>query len=133
MHFVDSLFTILHQETAPSSANFKLRLHEEHPIYTGHFPNNPITPGVCSLEIMTQLAAANFSGFVRPKAVESIKYLGFVSPIRTPEIEVELKIGQTGEGAWRVRGVLSAGGKPAVKMVASYQTDASNLKIECHD
>lgn len=133
MHFINSLFTVLNQETEPLSANFKLRLNKDHPIYQGHFPQNPITPGVCSLEIMTQLTAANYSGFTRPKTVESIKYLGFVNPIATPEIKVELKIGKMEEGVWRVRGVLSAGGKPAVKMVARYQNDISNLKIECHD
>lgn len=133
MHFIDSLFTVISQDKAPTCANFKLRLNANHPIYRGHFPGNPITPGVCSLEIMTQLAAVNYSEFNRPREVNSIKYLGFINPIATPEVDVELKMSQTSEGGWRVHGVLSTGGKPSVKMIASYLNDVSNLKDKCHD
>ncbi|SEP77151.1 hotdog family protein [Neolewinella agarilytica] len=130
MHFIDSLFKVIKQENEPEGGEFKLQLNASHSIYKGHFPDNPITPGVCSLEIMTQLAAAHYDGFERPKKIDSIKYLGFVNPLLNPEVEVVLKIKKTGEGIWRVRGMLCADGKPAVKMVASYQNNIPNLKIK---
>lgn len=130
MHFVDSLFTILQQEVSPDGGNFRLRLNADHPIYKGHFPDNPITPGVCSLEIMTQLINANYQGFDHPDEIKSIKYLGFVNPLDTPEVDVELKATNTSEGNWRFRGALYAGGKPSVKMVASYMNKALNLKTQ---
>jgi len=128
MHFIDSLFTVLKQETEPTGATFQLRLHADHPIYRGHFKDNPITPGVCSLEIMQELTAINYREFKRPTSIDSIKYLTFINPLQTSEVEVELKINESMQGSWRVRGIVRANGKPAVKMVTSYQTNVSNLK-----
>jgi len=128
MHFTDSLFTVQKMETTPAGGSFKLRLQASHPIYRGHFTNNPITPGVCSLEIMTELVAAHFSGLQQPETIDSIKFLDFVNRLYSPEVDVEIKISPFKEGIWRVHGVLRTTGKPAVKMVARYQNDMPNLK-----
>ena len=34
----------------------RLQLHPEHEIYQAHFPGNPITPGVCQVQIVAELA-----------------------------------------------------------------------------
>lgn len=133
MHFIDSLFTVLDSDVNTDGGRFSLRLDAKHPIYRGHFPDNPITPGVCSLEIIMQLIAANYQDLKRPTQVDSIKFLGFVNPLQTPEVGVEFKVSSTGEGIWRVRGMLSAGQKPAVKVVLSYQNIAQDIKLKYHD
>ncbi|MEL7160095.1 MAG: hypothetical protein AAFN92_05000 [Bacteroidota bacterium] len=122
MHFTNSLFSILGQQVSPAGGKFSLRLRADHPIYRGHFPDNPITPGVCSLEIIREIVAMHFSGVLGPSTeVESIKFLGFLNPLRTPEVNVELRISQLEQGIWRVRGMLGSDQGPAVKMVARYQ------------
>jgi len=133
MHFTNSLFTVQNRATRATGGSFKLRLEATHPIYQGHFPDNPITPGVCSLEMMTELVAAHFDGMEQPTGVDSIKFLNFVNPLRCPEVKVELKINRLEEGGCRVHGALWAAGKAAVKMVARYQNDMPNLKIKSCD
>ncbi len=133
MHFINTLFTVKSQTLSATGGNFLLALNAAHPIYRGHFPDNPITPGVCSLEIITQLAAAHYSGLEKPVEVESIKYLGFVNPLQTPEVAVEISISNLGGGDWRLRGTLSADQKPAVKMVAKYQVTSPTVNLKYHD
>ena len=31
---------------------FRVRLDAAHPVYAGHFPGNPVLPGVCTLQKM---------------------------------------------------------------------------------
>ena len=39
------------QQIAANTYLCTLTLNAEHPIFKGHFPNNPVTPGVCMMQI----------------------------------------------------------------------------------
>ena len=125
MHFINDLFSVTGKTVEATSGNFTLRLNASHPVYRGHFPNNPITPGVCSLEIIKELIELDFSRCGHLSEVESIKFLSFINPLATPEITADLKILKTSSGIWRVRGMLSADRKPVVKIVMQFGINAS--------
>lgn len=125
MHFINNLFSVTEKKLEADGGDFTLRLNASHPIYRGHFPGNPITPGVCSLEIFRELVGTYFSGRGHLAEVETIKFLSFISPVATPEITVELKMLETSRGIWRVRGMLGVDQKPAVKVVMRYGINIS--------
>lgn len=52
---LETFFTIIEQDGA--NKRFIVELNAEHPIYKGHFPSRPITPGVCSIAIIVECAA----------------------------------------------------------------------------
>lgn len=125
MHFINDLFSVTGQNLEASSGNFTLQLNASHPVYLGHFPGNPITPGVCSLEMLKELIEVNFPWCGQLAEVKTIKFLNFISPLATPEITADLQIVETSSGIWRVRGILSADRKPVVKAVMQYVLNAS--------
>jgi 3-hydroxyacyl-[acyl-carrier-protein] dehydratase len=125
MHFTNDLFSVVKKSVETTSGTFTMRLNASHRIYSGHFPDNPITPGVCSLEIIKELVGINFPTCGNLKEVKSIKFLSFINPRITPEITVDLQIIETSSGLWRVRGVLCADRKPAVKVVMQYGINVS--------
>ena len=47
----NSLYAIEGQETADGAVCYDIRLHPDHTIYKAHFPGEPITPGVCVIQI----------------------------------------------------------------------------------
>ena len=49
---------ILYETMAVDAAGATVRLLPESPVYQGHFPGYPITPGVCLVEIALELIAA---------------------------------------------------------------------------
>jgi 3-hydroxyacyl-[acyl-carrier-protein] dehydratase len=59
---------------------FDVRLNPEHFIYKAHFPGHPITPGVCLMQMVAELAqeAEGCSLYVR--SVRNAKYTGVVVP-----------------------------------------------------
>jgi len=76
--------------------NSAIVLNREHPVFKGHFPGNPILPGVCTVQIAKELLCKALAGHFRLTRASQIKYLGFVSPLTTPEIRFQMAIKQTG-------------------------------------
>jgi 3-hydroxyacyl-[acyl-carrier-protein] dehydratase len=80
--FKDTLFTIIQMSVDGSHGEFEIRLNAEHPIYTGHFPNDPITPGVCIVQITTDLFE-HVQG--KPCALTEAKNIKFLNLVRPKE------------------------------------------------
>lgn len=84
----------------------EIRLNKEDPIFKGHFPGNPITPGVAQLEIIKELLSHHFEREIHLKSISNCKYLAILNPVENDtffvkisitntEIENELKISAT--------------------------------------
>ena len=106
---------ILYETIAVDTAGATVRLLPESPVYRGHFPGYPITPGVCLVEIALELIAemADQVGHDERKVGhdERVKLVGaknikFTSPI-IPSEGTELRFNLGGEGSERTVEILS--------------------------
>ena len=72
-------YTLRTQEHMPSGA-YRLRvvLHEDCPVYEGHFPGNPIAPGVANIQMIKELTELVLS---RPLTFATIKQCKFMRPV----------------------------------------------------
>ena len=77
------------------SANYETR--KEHPIFKGHFPGNPILPGVVQIEIMAQTGAFTLVPALFPCEKSNIE-VAFLSVISAkfripvyPEMKLEIE------------------------------------------
>ena len=98
----DDFFTIKNRNVSNEKAEFKVKLNTEHFIYQAHFPNNPITPGVCliqmAVELFNSLKEANFS----IKALKNVKFTAPISPLEFPEVDFLLEFTEN-EHLWQVK------------------------------
>ena len=81
---------ILYETVQADADGATIRLLPESPVYQGHFPGYPITPGVCLVEIALELM-----GEVRLVAAKNIKFTSPVLPTETTELR--FKLGGEGE------------------------------------
>jgi len=90
-------------ETASGSSDSSYRvvisLDPDHPIYQGHFPGNPVVPGVCQLRIITEVISEITGNDVRLLEADNIKFLSMINPAEHPKLTVDcvLKENETGE------------------------------------
>ena len=56
MLFQNNFYTVKSEDLSESTANFNIELNGDHKIFEGHFPDNPIVPGVVIVEAMAQTA-----------------------------------------------------------------------------
>jgi len=52
----------------------------EHAIYKGHFPDNPVVPGIMQIEIIKHIFETEYSKSLQLKKVTSIKFLNIITP-----------------------------------------------------
>ena len=55
MTLKNKLYTITDMEHEGGTARFSLNLNAAHEIYEAHFPGEPVTPGVCLVQMAGEL------------------------------------------------------------------------------
>lgn len=63
-----------------SSFETIVKLQKDHPIFKGHFPNLPVTPGVAMLQIIKELTEQQLRLSLFLKSASNVKFLSLVDP-----------------------------------------------------
>lgn len=85
-------------------------LNPDHPVFEGHFPGNPILPGVCTLQIAKELLEKLTGMELMLMKAVNIKYLGFVNPITNPEVNFTLTINRGDLNTFQCSATVTAAG-----------------------
>lgn len=87
MKLLDQLFIL--DEIAESENGFEamLQTNPEHPIYAAHFPGNPITPGVCIIQIANELLEKYLGKMLFLKTIKNVKFLSVIIPAEGKKIK----------------------------------------------
>lgn len=66
--------------------NGQILINAEHEIFKGHFPNQPIVPGVCMIHIIKEILEHNWDTKLLLIEGKQIKFLKLIDPKLTPEL-----------------------------------------------
>jgi 3-hydroxyacyl-[acyl-carrier-protein] dehydratase len=92
MKLKDSLFSIVAVRTLTDGIEYSIRLDARHPIYNDHFPNNPITPGVCIIETIKELVADHISASLFLYEITKVRYFKTINPIDNADIDISMTL-----------------------------------------
>jgi len=96
---LDNFYTILSSESSDSTTwTFQIELNSRHTVYQGHFPEHPVVPGVCLLQLIKECIETIRQQKLQYAQVSSCKFLSAINPIETPRISVVLTFKETEEG-----------------------------------
>lgn len=82
----NSLYTIADKRMEGSGILYQILLDKNHFIYKAHFPNEPITPGVCIIQIAKELLEDYLHEEYEISYIKNIKFLSVLSPLSTPSV-----------------------------------------------
>ena len=85
-------YTIESMETVESTTTTLVSVNKEHEIFKGHFPGNPVMPGVCMIQIIKEITekATNKSLFL--SVLSNIKFMALVNPEESTILKIETEI-----------------------------------------
>lgn len=97
--FLDDLYYIKSSQTeSVNKITVKVEINREHPIFTGHFPGNPILPGACTIQILKELIAEHLGRKVSLLKASNIKYLSFIDPDKIDLIDFNIELKEMENG-----------------------------------
>lgn len=120
MIFKDKLYQIQNVEINEGAIAAIIDLDPLHEIYSGHFPGNPITPGVVQLEIVKEVLSAHFNDSFLLKTVKNSKYLAVLNPVDNSTVTVNIRFEFIDDKNLNVSGDISSGEIVFMKFQCSY-------------
>lgn len=85
MQLQNNMFSIISSSVKGDDFEYNICLNENCNIYRAHFPESPITPGVCVLQIAKELFEERMKCLVEIIKIKNVKFLQVMIP--TPNAE----------------------------------------------
>ncbi len=117
-YFIDSIKT-----EAGNHLSASVRINKDHNIFKGHFPGDPVTPGVCLIQIIKELTQKLTGVILRLKTTKNVKFMSIINPELDPNLEISIEMENTAED-FLVKSVILNGDTVSVKFSGIFQTAA---------
>ena len=85
------LFTIQSIQKEENVAKAVLTLNSAHSIFEGHFPEQPVLPGACQLQMVKEIMQTVLNAEIRLLKGHQLKFLSLVDPNKAGALQMELK------------------------------------------
>ncbi len=88
----NDFFEIIKKDVSPEKVTATIRLNAAHSIYAGHFPGNPITPGVVQIQMIKEVLEDAYQCEYKLITMSRCKFLKILNPNETPEIIIVMDV-----------------------------------------
>jgi 3-hydroxyacyl-[acyl-carrier-protein] dehydratase len=116
---LNDLYTIDHVEAGKAT----LHLNAEHPIFKGHFPDRPILPGACQLQMIHELLSYITKKTYRLQKAEAIKFITPIDPRQSARVRLNLQYDEVQNAVLRVTASIEAGETVCLKFNGIFQAE----------
>ena len=113
---LQDFFRIIDIDITDNEAFIKLELNSEHPIFQGHFPGYPITPGVCVTQMAVDLFSHIFQQEYKIHQAKSIKFINIIKPNETSICDYKLSWEKLDSQEYRLKTLVTHGDTIYAKM-----------------
>lgn len=109
------------EKTAEQKYQAVLFINENHEVFKGHFPGNPIMPGVCMMQIIKELSEEIIGCALMMQSLSNVKFMALINPFETPELRLELDILTTEDNLVKVKNTTYFNDTVALKLGSVYK------------
>jgi len=109
------------ENTAENNYLAVILINEKHEVFKGHFPDNPIMPGVCMMQIIKELTEQISESSLFMQSLSNVKFMALINPFNTPELRLELDISLTDTDLVKVKNVTYFNDTVALKLSSVYR------------
>ena len=116
---IDDYFSILKVSSDNMlSGVVRICLNPDSSVYEGHFPGEPVSPGVCNLEMIRRCAAAVHHQPLRILRIKQCRMTSVMTPDATPQADVNITLQETVPGVYRITAAIENGSVSYLTMKA---------------
>jgi 3-hydroxyacyl-[acyl-carrier-protein] dehydratase len=97
-----------------------LQINRRHDIFGGHFPGNPVVPGVCQIQMILETLGSAVGKKVRLAESDNIKFLLLINPVANPSLVLDMIVKQPVEGQYSVQATIAASNATFLKFKGNF-------------
>ncbi len=86
----DPVFTIIKTEHTEGSVRATLAINKNSEILAGHFPDRPIVPGACMLQIVKEVVQSTLESTLMLKKANHLKFISMIEPATADNIQLDI-------------------------------------------
>jgi 3-hydroxyacyl-[acyl-carrier-protein] dehydratase len=115
---INDFYTCHDIEEADLQFSCRIAFNEKHAIFGGHFPGNPVVPGVCMMEIVKELLEKQVNEPLILRSAGNVKFLQLITPGMQPVINISWKKSEAG---YSVNASFNSGASILFKLNGAYE------------
>ena len=89
---MNDFFTILNLDRSDMNLTSRVELNPNHGVYEGHFPNQPVVPGVCMIYMIKTILAIALEKDIQFEKIGSSKFIKMLNPAINNSLDFEFKL-----------------------------------------
>ena len=117
---IPNFYTIQKIETKEGTITARILLNPKHEVYKGHFPEQPVVPGVIQLQIIKEILEETLGQQLFMHKVSSAKYLNIITPKHSTELQITIQYKKTDESEYKVNALIGSGETVFTKVKAEF-------------
>ena len=95
-------------------------INKDHSIFNGHFPDNPVMPGVCMIQIIKEITEEIVGSALFMKTCVNVKFMALINPEKNSNLSLEIQISEVDQKV-KVKNITKFEDTIALKFSATYQ------------
>ncbi|MAU71578.1 MAG: 3-hydroxyacyl-ACP dehydratase [Pseudozobellia sp.] len=117
---IEGLYSVIETNTEENTLYAKVKLNKDHEVFEGHFPGNPVMPGVCMIQMIKELTEEQMGQDLFLTTASNIKFMAIINPEKNETIDLQLNISEN-EGLVKVKTTVSFEETMALKLSATFK------------
>ncbi len=109
---------------------FSVTLNKEHRIYQGHFPQQPVVPGVCMIQMIRELAEQAAGRTLMYSGISNIKFLSVVDPTINSNLIIKLALDPVEDGGYSVKASIEFTDKTVLSLKGNLSAIKTSSEID---
>lgn len=115
---INDFYNCLDIHKGENEFNCRVVFDPGHAIFKGHFPGQPVVPGVCMMEIVKELLQQQTDKSLVLRNAGNVKFLQLITPEIQPTVNISWKEGNAG---YSVSASFNNGGATLFKLNGNYE------------
>lgn len=117
---IEGLYKVKKVDKTADGILAQVHLNKDHAIFKGHFPGNPVMPGVCMIQIIKELTEEATGKNLFLSVASNIKFMAIINPDINPGLHLAIDITEV-DGIVKVKNTTSFEDTLALKLNASFK------------
>lgn len=99
---LNDFFTINETESSASEIWAELVINADHKIFDGHFPNQPVVPGVCMMQMIKEIVEQVLGKATNLVQAAEMKFMAVINPQENNLVQATIKYTTDESGALNI-------------------------------